>query len=98
MQIQISWLLHKPTELDLHSLLRQGMSCSARERLSLDRIKGILAYCVESDQMPQNVASDQGLYCFYISTGISIKHDNNKKLIRRLYIENGFVQRVEVEE
>ena len=30
-QIQISWL--KPTDLDLHCLLGQGMSCSARERL-----------------------------------------------------------------
>ena len=33
-QIQISWLLQKPTDLDLHCLLRQGMSCSAREGLS----------------------------------------------------------------
>ena len=32
-QIQISWLLQKPTDLDLHCLLRQGMSCSAREGL-----------------------------------------------------------------
>ena len=28
-----SWLLQKPTDLDLHCLLRQGMSCSAREGL-----------------------------------------------------------------
>ena len=33
-QIQISWLLSKPTDLDFHRLLRQGMSCSAREGLS----------------------------------------------------------------
>ena len=33
MQIQISWLLQKPTDLDLHCLLRQDMSCSAREGL-----------------------------------------------------------------
>ena len=33
MQIQISWLLQKPTDLDLHCLLRQGMSCSTREGL-----------------------------------------------------------------
>ena len=33
MQIQISWLLQKPTDLDLHCLLRQGMSCSARKAL-----------------------------------------------------------------
>ena len=30
---EISWLLKKPTDLDLHCLLRQGMSCSAREGL-----------------------------------------------------------------
>ena len=28
-QIQISWLLQKPADLDLHCLLREGMSCSA---------------------------------------------------------------------
>ena len=33
MHIQINWLLQKPTDLDLHCLLRQGMSCSAREGL-----------------------------------------------------------------
>ena len=32
-QIQINWLLQKPTDLDLHCLLGQGMSCSAREGL-----------------------------------------------------------------
>ena len=31
MQIQISWLLQKPTDLDLHCFLRQDMSCSAKE-------------------------------------------------------------------
>ena len=36
MQIQISWLLQKPTDLDLHCLLRQGMSCSARGGLKAD--------------------------------------------------------------
>ena len=35
MQIQIIWLLQKPTDLDLNCLLRQGMLCSAREGLSL---------------------------------------------------------------
>ena len=33
MQIKISWLFQKPSDLDLHYLLRQGMSCSAREGL-----------------------------------------------------------------
>ena len=35
MQIQISWPLQKPTGLDLHCLLIQGMKCSAREGLIL---------------------------------------------------------------
>ena len=35
MQTQISWLFQKPTDLDLHCLLRQGMSCSAREGLMI---------------------------------------------------------------
>ena len=36
MLIQISWLLQKPTDLDLHCLLRQDISCLAREGLTLD--------------------------------------------------------------
>ena len=39
MQIKISWLLKKPTDLDLHCLLRQGMSCSAKEGLMLHGVK-----------------------------------------------------------
>ena len=31
----ISWLLKKPTDLDLHCLRRQGMLCSAKERLKV---------------------------------------------------------------
>ena len=34
MQILISWPLQKPTDLDLHCLLRQGMLCLAREGLN----------------------------------------------------------------
>ena len=34
-QIQISWLLQKPTDVGLHCFLRQGISCSARERFSM---------------------------------------------------------------
>ena len=33
-QIQISWLLKKPTDLDLHCFIRQGRSCLAREGLT----------------------------------------------------------------
>ena len=31
------WLLQKPTDLDLHCLVRQGMSCSAKEGLRVNR-------------------------------------------------------------
>ena len=34
MQIQISWLLQKPTDLGLHCLQRQGYPGSAEQRLS----------------------------------------------------------------
>ena len=33
MQIQISWLLQKPTDLDLHCLQRQGISGFSRTRV-----------------------------------------------------------------
>ena len=35
MQIQISWLLKKPTDLDLHCLQRQGISGFSRTRVKL---------------------------------------------------------------
>ena len=63
MQIQISWLLQKPTDLDLHCLLRQGMSCSAREGLIFQtgrrffRIK-----CTFDDEMPVNLANSLRVY------------------------------------
>ena len=41
-QIQIGWLLQKPTDLDLHCLLWQGMSCSAREGLKKGNIYDFL--------------------------------------------------------
>ena len=34
-QIQISWLLQKPTDLDLHCLQRQGMSRFSRTKVKL---------------------------------------------------------------
>ena len=34
MQIQISWLLQKPTDLDLHCLQRQGISGFSRTRVN----------------------------------------------------------------
>ena len=38
MQIQISWLLQKPTDLDLHCLQRQDISWFSRTRVNHDYI------------------------------------------------------------
>ena len=43
MQIQISWLLEKPTDLDLHCLQKHGISGSAR--LGLEAILPDLFLC-----------------------------------------------------
>ena len=40
MQIQISWLLQKPTDLDLHCLQRQGISGFSRTRVNLHHSMG----------------------------------------------------------
>ena len=43
MQIQISWLLQKPTDLDLHCLQRQGISGFSRTRVrDIDILLGLL--------------------------------------------------------
>ena len=41
-------------------------------------IKGTFVNSVGPDQTLQNVASDQGPHCLYLSTGISLKDGNNK--------------------
>ena len=59
MQIQISWLLKKPADLDLHCLLRQGMLSSAREGLTsplrnicfCGEIRIFCGYCLQSGAM-----------------------------------------------
>ena len=38
MQIQISWLLQKPTDLDLHCLQRKGISGFSRTRVKLNHL------------------------------------------------------------
>ena len=41
-------------------------------------MKETLANSVDPDQTPPNAASDQGLHCLRINTGMSIKHSNDK--------------------
>ena len=63
MQIQISWLLQKPADVDLHWLLRQGLSCSARIGLTFSYFstKHMLWYLLEaphwgaSNEYPQHM-------------------------------------------
>ena len=38
MQVQISWLLQKPTDLDLHCLQRQGISGFSRTRVKSSQL------------------------------------------------------------
>ena len=42
MQIQINWLLQKPTDLDLHCLQRQGISRFSRTRVNVRERKKIM--------------------------------------------------------
>ena len=42
MQIQISWLLQKPTDLDLHCLQRQGISRLSRSRVKMIKLISLL--------------------------------------------------------
>ena len=55
MQIQISWLLQKPTDLDLHCLQRQDISGFSRTRVKKKLKKfriGLLGlYCFETGSM-----------------------------------------------
>ena len=44
MQIQISWLLQKPTDLDLHCLQRQGVSGFSRTRVNNQPIEIVLSF------------------------------------------------------
>ena len=82
MQIQISWFLQKPTDLDLHCLLlRRGMSCAAREGLKWHftiqrpRIKYILIHLYNwaafSEKVPSNMRK---MYIFRSSCACATYH------------------------
>ena len=65
MQIQISWLLQKPTDLDLHCLLRQGMSCSAREGLRFFHKSICWRYSLEVPHSHWGTSNEYHNICFY---------------------------------
>ena len=57
MQIQISWLLKKPTELDLHCLQRQDISGFSRTRVKI-RFVDIFSELEVEDIIHQNVSTE----------------------------------------
>ena len=71
MQIRISCLLQKPTDLDLHCLQRQGISGFSRARvnsLPTHLHLNVFKDCwrtgrIDLNHMPQNVEYDLGLQC-----------------------------------
>ena len=46
-QIQISWLLQKPTDLDLHCLQRQCISGFCRTRVKVNTVHTLTIYCID---------------------------------------------------
>ena len=78
-QIQISWLLQKPTDLDLHCLQRQGISGFSRTRanISIDVFisMGWISYIKVSWKSLQNQTKNTCLWeIFHIYHKYSDKH------------------------
>ena len=59
-QIQISWLLQKPIDLDLHCLQKQSISGVSRTRV---KFLSRMANSIDPDQEQ----SDLGLHCLHMS-------------------------------
>ena len=66
MQIQISRLLKKPTDLDLHCLLRQGMTCSAREGLKKKSVKDFMRGVIDDCWLVSYLMMGYSVMIFYI--------------------------------
>ena len=68
MQIQISWLLKKPADLDLHCLQRQGISWFSKTRVNFQNSSVLVMFCVV---VHIHIATDKGLFssekCWYLS-------------------------------
>ena len=83
-QIQISWLLQKPTDLDLHCLQRQSISGFSRTRVKIARW---VANSEDPDETPHSVVSHLGLHCSGMSVQVwnvwyigKKKHHVNRQL------------------
>ena len=70
MQIQISWLLQKPTDLDLHCLQRQGKCIS---RFSRTRVKcNIIMILWRSKKCSYSVTVQNLMQCIFCSKGCTM--------------------------
>ena len=50
-------------------------------------MKGTMANSVDTDQTPQNAASDRGIHYLKLIQNFSIKHDNNKNYMKPRVLE-----------
>ena len=66
MQIQISWLLQKPTDLDLHCLQRQDISGLSRTRVKL--FSSYVSVLIAINSHPFQNLFHNGLLCFIYTT------------------------------
>ena len=69
-QIQISWLLQKPTDLDLHCLQKQGISGLSRTRVK--KVSFCLALYTEVNSQTFVVISCKTIYRDYLCTKSNI--------------------------
>ena len=73
-QIQISWLLQKPTDLDLHCLQRKGISGFSRTRVM--KIAKALWWCAECCSVLTNLICPEDMFAW--------RHSNPKKISSEL--------------
>ena len=70
MQIQISWLLQKPTDLDLHCLQMQGISGPSKTRVNIE-----IQYIKGDFKAPFRIIVDN-IYIFFLKKKVilSVNH------------------------
>ena len=75
MQIQISWLLQKPTDLDLHCLQRKGISGFSRTRVK-NCWKNGKYFRPRSDGIECGIALDKMFFYLKVLTFFLFLHEN----------------------
>ena len=91
MQIQISWLLQKPTDLDLHCLLRQGIS-----RFSRTRVNKVVTVVSDTRHSQSNFFSFFLMLHYKLHSNLDLKQGwpqwlswmHSRLVIRRLWFQS----------